>query len=89
MSLIKLYSTTFCPYCVAAKRLLSHMKLPFEEIDLTGDWDARAELRVRSGQRTVPQIWIGETHIGGYTDLAALKQRGELTALLASEGIQA
>lgn len=83
MPRVLVYTTDYCPYCTAAKRLLSSKGVPFEEIDVGGDDAARQALVVRSGgQRTVPQIFVGETHVGGYTDLAALDRTGGLDKLL-------
>ena len=79
---VTLYSTRFCPYCVAAKRLLDAKGAAYRDIPVDGDPQLRQEMTKRAGQRTVPQIWIGEEHVGGYTDLAALEQRGLLDSLL-------
>lgn len=79
MPKVTVYTTTYCPYCVRAKNLLKRNDIPFEEVDAT---DKREWLMERSGQRTVPQIWIGETHVGGSDDLHALEQSGELFKLL-------
>ena len=80
---IVIYTAGFCAYCVAAKRFLRQKKnVEFREIDLTSDPDARLALATRTGQRTVPQIFIGDRHIGGYTDLRALDAAGELDPLL-------
>jgi glutaredoxin 3 len=79
---VTIYSTRFCPYCVAAKQLLKSKDVSFEDIPVDGDAQLRRKMTELSGQRTVPQIWIGETHVGGYTDLAALERRGELDRLL-------
>ena len=69
-----------------AKDLLRRKGAPFEEIDLTGRADLRADLRERAGGRnTVPQIWIGEVHVGGCDDLHALERSGKLDTLLASK----
>jgi glutaredoxin 3 len=77
------YSTPYCPYCMMAKRLLSKKGVAFEVIDVSGNWELRDELVAKSGGRmTVPQIWIGETHVGGYDELSALERAGELDALL-------
>jgi glutaredoxin 3 len=68
-----------------AKRLLGQKGAAFEDIDVTGDWEARDRLAEKAGGRmTVPQIWIGETHVGGYDDLSALNRAGKLDALLAA-----
>jgi len=80
---VVIYTTQLCGFCHAAKRLLDTKQIPFEEIPADGNAQLRHELVERSGgQRTVPQIWIGDTHVGGYTDLAALAQTGELDTLL-------
>jgi glutaredoxin 3 len=78
----KIYSTEWCGYCRAAKRFLETKGIPFEEIDLTDDDAGRDDLARRTGRTTVPQIWIGETWVGGYDDLRALDARGGLTPLL-------
>jgi len=83
MQEITIYTTRLCGFCHAAKHLLASKQLAFKEIPVDGDAQMRAELVQRSGQRTVPQIWIGEQHIGGYTDLAALDNSGQLDKLLA------
>lgn len=85
MAQVKLYKAGFCPYCIAASRFLREVKqVEVEEIDLTGDREARLDLMRRSGgKRTVPQIWVGETHVGGYDELRALDRSGGLDPLLA------
>lgn len=84
MSKVVLYKAGLCPYCIAATRFLREVKgVEVEEIDLTGDHEARIDLMRRAGgKRTVPQIWIGDTHIGGYDELRALDRRGGLDPLL-------
>jgi glutaredoxin 3 len=83
MANITIYTTAFCPYCFMAKRLLAEKGASFQEIDVTGDRAARAELRDKAGGRsTVPQIWIGDLHIGGASELHALDRDGKLEALL-------
>lgn len=80
------YSSPFCGYCGAAKRLLTQKGAPFTEIDVMFDPERKAEMLERSGgRRTVPQIFIDGRHIGGYDDLSALDERGELDALLAGD----
>lgn len=79
---VTLYTTRFCPYCVAARQLLKGKQVEFTEIPVDGDREKRAEMTRLSGQHTVPQIWIGEIHVGGYDDLAALERQGRLDALL-------
>lgn len=83
MKPVKIYTTPSCPYCHRAKRLLQKKNVPFEEIDVAGDDEARAALVQRTGERTVPQIFIGETHVGGSDELQALESQGKLDALLA------
>jgi glutaredoxin 3 len=84
MPKITIYTTPFCPYCHRAKRLLTAKGASFEEIDVSGDWEAREALVKKAGGRTtVPQIWIGETHVGGSDELHALERAGKLDALLA------
>lgn len=81
---ITIYTTAFCPYCSAAKRLLSKKGLEFTEINVTFNPTLRQEMTERAGGLyTVPQIFIGEQHIGGSDDLHALEAKGELDALLA------
>lgn len=84
MPKVVIYTTPFCSYCLMAKRLLAKKGVAFEEIDVSGDFALRDELVTRSGGRmTVPQIWIGETHVGGSDDLYALEREGKLDPLLA------
>ena len=82
MQPVKIYLTRFCPYCHAAKNLLSKEGIPFEEIDLTDTPQELQALKQRTGQRTVPQIFIGEEMIGGFDDLNQLHQSGQLASLL-------
>ncbi|PLW84280.1 glutaredoxin 3 [Kineobactrum sediminis] len=79
---VKLYTTRFCPYCVSAKRLLQNKHVDYLEISVDGDLNKRAEMTELSGRRTVPQIWIGDLHIGGFDELAALDRQGRLDSLL-------
>lgn len=84
MSNVKVYTAGNCCYCHMAKELLRRKGVAFEEIDVTGRSDLRADLVQRSGGRTtVPQIWIGETHVGGCDDLHRLDRDGKLDPLLA------
>jgi glutaredoxin 3 len=83
MPRIVIYTTRFCPYCLRAKRLLTQKGATFAEIDVSGDWAARAKLaQMAGGRTTVPQIWIGEAHVGGSDELHALDRAGKLDALL-------
>lgn len=85
MTRILLYTTPFCGYCRAAKRLLTDKALHFEEIDVSFDHDKRAEMIDRAqGARTVPQIFIHGRHVGGYDELAMLEREGKLDDWLAS-----
>jgi glutaredoxin 3 len=83
-SKIIVYSSPFCGYCAAAKHLLTTKGVAYAEIDVLRHPERRTEMVSRSGRRTVPQIFIGDTHVGGYDDLYALDQRGELDPLLES-----
>lgn len=77
MKKVLIYSTQICPYCVNAKQLLQSEGISFEEINVE-DEKKRAYMEQISGRRTVPQIFIGERHVGGFDDLKALYERGEL-----------
>lgn len=83
MPRVKIYTTRICYYCDRAKDLLRKKNVEFEEIDVSDDPEMRAKLvEMTGGRRTVPQIWIGERHVGGFDDLYALEKSGELDALL-------
>jgi glutaredoxin 3 len=85
MAKIQIYTKAFCPYCSRAMRLLASKNVEVEEIDITMGGPKRAEMLGRSnGRTTVPQIFIGETHVGGSEDLAELEAAGKLDALLAA-----
>jgi len=79
---VKVYTTPYCPYCVRAKRLLERKGVAYQEVDVAADDEARAMLAERTGRRTVPQIFIGDVHVGGSDDLHALEDQGKLDALL-------
>lgn len=84
MRKVEIYTTPTCPYCLAAKRLLTKKGVAFTEIDVSRDPDLRIAMTNRAGgRRTVPQIFIGETHVGGSDDLHALEHEGRLDPLLA------
>lgn len=83
MKPVKIYTTTYCGYCSRAKDFLRNKGVAYEEIDVTADDEARAMLVERTQRRTVPQIFIGEEPIGGYTDMVKLEQEGRLDPLLA------
>jgi glutaredoxin 3 len=81
---IRIYTTPFCPYCARAKALFAKKGVAFEEIDVFTDEAAMKDMQDRSeGARSVPQIFIGEKHVGGCDDLYALDRAGELDPLLA------
>ena len=79
---IVLYVTGWCPYCQRARALLAKKGLEFTEIDVDEDGKLREEMIARSGRRTVPQIFIGDEHVGGCDDLLALDGSGELDRLI-------
>ncbi len=79
---IVMYATATCPYCMAARNLLKARNLSWTEVSIDIEPDKRAEMMSRTGRRTVPQIFIGDRHIGGFDDLNALQRSGELEALL-------
>ena len=84
MANVEIYTTPICGFCHAAKRLLTSKEVTFSEIDVMMAPNRRQEMMQRAGGRhTVPQIFIGATHVGGYDDLAALERAGRLDALLA------
>lgn len=78
MKAVRVYSTLVCPYCINAKQLLESHGVSYEEIRIDKDTQKREEMERLSGQRTVPQIFIGDRHVGGYTDLKKLSDSGEL-----------
>ena len=81
---VTIYTTMMCPYCTAAKRLLDKKGADVDEIDVTFNPSGRREMTARAkGQRSVPQIFIGETHVGGCDDLFELEEDGELDGMLA------
>ena len=87
MPTVDVYTTRFCPYCSAAKALLKRKGVAFNEIDVSRDFERREEMVQRAhGRMTVPQIFIGKTHVGGSDELHALERGGKLDALLAAEG---
>ena len=80
---IAIYTSRYCPYCHAAKRLLTRKGVEFTEIDVSGDPKGRSEMVARAnGRMTVPQIFIGSMHVGGCDDLFALDRIGKLDVLL-------
>lgn len=84
MAAVEIYTTPYCPYCAWAKELLAKKNVKFREIDVSGKSDLRAQMTQRAnGRTTVPQIFIGATHVGGCDDLYALDDAGRLDPLLA------
>jgi glutaredoxin 3 len=85
MKPVTVYTTPICPYCVRAKNLLAKKGVSYEEVDVLSDPEARETMLAKSGgARTVPQIFVGDTHVGGFDDLYALDKEGKLDPLLAS-----
>jgi len=84
MKPVIVYSSDYCPYCMRAKYLLESKGVAFEEIKVDGKPQLRAEMSQKAGRTSVPQIWIGGTHVGGCDDLYALERAGKLDALLAA-----
>ena len=83
MASIVMYATQWCPYCEMARTLLREKGQTWTEIDIGAEPPRRAEMIERSGRRSVPQLWIGTRHVGGYDDLEELDASGELDPLLA------
>ncbi|AKS42393.1 glutaredoxin 3 [Wenzhouxiangella marina] len=79
---ILMYCKPTCPYCVAARKLLQRKGVTWTEVSLIEEPERREEMIARSGRHTVPQIFIGDTHVGGFDDLDALDQEGALNRLL-------
>ena len=82
MKPVLIYTTPICGFCHAAKRLLDGKGVAYEEIDVLRSAEKKQEMMEKSGRRTVPQIWIGERHVGGFDELAALERQGDLNSLL-------
>ena len=83
MKPVEIYTTQTCPYCIKAKGLLTQKRVAFRDIDVGGNPALRAKMTERAGRTSVPQIFIGGTHIGGCDDLHALEAAGKLDGLLA------
>ncbi|MFM9968533.1 MAG: glutaredoxin 3 [Burkholderiales bacterium] len=85
MARIKMYATGWCPYCIRAEQLLRAKGVAeIEKLRVDLDPPLKDEMIAKTGRRTVPQIYIGDTHVGGFDDMAELDRRGELDSLLAS-----
>lgn len=88
MPRVLMYSTAVCPYCIRAEQLLrARGVVDIEKVRIDLDPERRAEMLERTARRTVPQIYIGDTHVGGSDELVALDRAGKLMPLLAGEGI--
>ena len=81
---VTIYLTRWCPFCTRAVALLDSKHVKYKAIDIDSDRDLRKQMMERSGRRTVPQIFIGDTHVGGCDDLFALEQQGKLDKLINS-----
>ena len=79
---VVMYTTNWCPYCERARRLLASKNVSVQEIDVESAPAKRAEMQTRSGRRSVPQIFIGDHHVGGSDELLALEAAGKLDGLL-------
>ncbi|TPE54356.1 glutaredoxin 3 [Maribrevibacterium harenarium] len=84
MAQVTIYSSDYCPFCIRAKHLLNAKGVQFQEFCVDGNRELRQEMMEKSGRHTVPQIWIGDTHVGGCDDLFALERAQQLDAMLAS-----
>jgi glutaredoxin 3 len=79
---ITMYSTRYCPFCMGARSLFEGRKLSYKDIGVDGKPELRRRMTALSGRHTVPQIWVGDQHIGGFDELRALDQQGQLDKLL-------
>jgi glutaredoxin 3 len=85
---VVIYSSDYCPFCIRAKALLRQKGVEFQEICVDGEPQLRQQMMAKAGRHTVPQIWVGETHVGGCDELMALEYAGKLDSLLqAGEGL--
>ncbi|MPW26786.1 glutaredoxin 3 [Alkalibaculum sp. M08DMB] len=82
MSKVQLYTWTYCPYCIKAKNLLESKGIPYVEICIDDDSDKKRELFQKTGQNTVPYVFVGDTCVGGFSDLNNLSSSGELDNLI-------
>ena len=82
---VTIYTTAYCPYCLRAKRLLDKKGVVYQEIDAEGKDELREWLVERTGQQTVPQIFVGDRPLGGFSDIDALDRRGQLDPILRGE----
>ena len=84
MAHVVIYSSDWCPFCTRAKHLLESKGVAFEEIKVDGKPQVRAQMADKAGRTSVPQIWVGERHVGGCDDLYALERAGKLDVLLSA-----
>ncbi len=85
MAKVTIYSSNYCPFCIRAKQLLDAKRVKYTEIRVDGQPKVRAEMtRLADGATSVPQIWVGETHVGGCDQLQALERSGKLDGMLAA-----
>lgn len=80
---VLIYTLRACPYCIRAKHLFDTKRVPYREIDVTGDWDARMRISAKTGHRTFPQIFIGDSFVGGCDEVQSLERAGKLDPMLA------
>jgi len=85
MKPVTIYTTQWCPFCVRAKRLLVSKNIAFNEIPVDGDAPLRAKMAAMAGATSVPQIWIGDQHVGGCDELYSLERQQRLDSMLQSE----
>ncbi len=84
MSHVVLYGTRFCPFCTAARRLLTNKGIDYQDISVDNNPELRGKLITKSGRNTVPQVWFGTQHIGGFDELRDLERQGTFDAMLQS-----
>lgn len=84
MSHVVLYGTRFCPFCTAARRLLTNKGIDYQDISVDNNPELRGKLITKSGRNTVPQVWFGTQHIGGFDELRDLERQGTFDAVLQS-----
>ncbi|PIE43533.1 MAG: glutaredoxin 3 [Gammaproteobacteria bacterium] len=85
MAQVIIYTSRLCPFCIRAKKLLDAKKAAYNEIKVDGNPAIRSEMVDKAGATSVPQIWIGDNHVGGCDQLVALENQGKLDALLAAD----
>lgn len=84
---VTVYTTSYCPYCNAAKRFLDNGGVEYEAVDVSNDPEKRMWLVEKSGMRTVPQIFVGDESVGGFSDMEGMHRRGEFAPLLDRHGV--